>query len=471
MRIKTLSIITLIILLISSTFAQESAAIRFQKAQEAFDNSEYEKTLTLLNSIQKDYGDSPRIESLRALTLRDLNRPREAYQSLLIYFKLTAKLNLKNNAAHQALIELKDQLQQQLEKDVLDEKESLKTNRGKNTNNELKESNQTEKSTDDPLAELEMWNKVKTSTNAADYQMFIMRYPNGSFANLAKTKMTQLGDPVWNEVNKSKDAFVYRDFIKKNPNSPFVEAAKEKMKALTASMVDWEQIKDSSNPADFENYIKKYPDGTYTEDARKKVSLRYQEFIAKGKASVNAKNYEAAVRLFNEAANLDKNNPEPYELIGDIYWKKIFNEDGSAIDKAEQSYIESLKRGGKVIFITTIATGWSPGVWVTVTPLKCVIAADKYTYETDYDGLIIEKHEKVSVIMLNYPKALGKYFGVTGKGNQKQRELALYGYYDDNSVEIYRKLYKFDNWKDDFRKRTYAFLNILKTAQELSKAK
>lgn len=106
--LKALLLLALILSSLSVAFAQTGdVAGRFREAQEAFDNSQYEKTLTLLDAMQKEFGQSPRIESLRALTLRDLNRPREAYLSLLTYLKLTEKMNLSGSAAHKVLIELK----------------------------------------------------------------------------------------------------------------------------------------------------------------------------------------------------------------------------------------------------------------------------------------------------------------------------------------------------------------------------
>jgi hypothetical protein len=38
----------------------------------------------------------------------------------------------------------------------------------------------------DPLAELEAWNKVKNSKNAFDYAAFLKRFPDGSFADTAR---------------------------------------------------------------------------------------------------------------------------------------------------------------------------------------------------------------------------------------------------------------------------------------------
>ena len=56
--------------------------------------------------------------------------------------------------------------------------------------------------------------------------------------------------------------------------------------------------------------------------------------IAKAKEAVALNNYEEAIRLYNEAATLDKDNPEPYEQLGKLYWEKVFAADGSDLVKA-----------------------------------------------------------------------------------------------------------------------------------------
>ena len=277
---KTLFILAFVLSLLTITYAQTATqAERFRAAQEAFDNSQFEKTLTLLDAMEKEFGNSPRIESLRALTFRDLNRPRDAYLSLIAYFKLTENMNLSGNSAHQSLVDLRDELKAKLETDLSVKKDNLQSERNANAEKAISEADkrptQTSSSVSDPLAELEMWNKVKTSTNANDYYLFLMRFPAGGFAKQAKAKMDEIGDPVWNEIKISKDPFVYRDYIAKNPNSPFIVEAKEKMNMLAASIIAWEQIKDSSETEQFVEFLNKYPNSAQSNEAGKKASEFY----------------------------------------------------------------------------------------------------------------------------------------------------------------------------------------------------
>ncbi|HRH40534.1 MAG TPA: hypothetical protein PKY82_02740 [Pyrinomonadaceae bacterium] len=298
--INTLIILMLILGAITAVFAQTTANERFKIAQEAFDNSQYEKTLTLLSAIEKDFGKSPRIESLRALTLRDLNRPRDAYNSLLAYFKLTASMDLRNNETHKSLIELKDQLQKQLEKELLDEKKDLQKDREKNTNNELKESNQTKKADDDPLAEIDLWNKVKESNTASDYYLFIERFPNSVYLKSARQKMEIIKDSEWDKVKNSKDPFAIREFLKTNPNSAFAEKAKARMNMLAKSIISWETIRESKNVEDFNNYLNDFPDGVYTIEAKKNIIPYLQKDLTSYFSTKGATSSDHNVKFVND---------------------------------------------------------------------------------------------------------------------------------------------------------------------------
>lgn len=268
---KLLIIFTL--LFISFTLISAQAMVSFQSAQDAFDSSEYEKTLQLLQRIEKDTGKTPRIESLRAVTLKELNRPKEAYESLLVYFQLTAKLDLSNNEAHQSLIELRDELKSQLERKLQNEKDKLQAERNSKAEKSVSDGsaqNTTKKS--DPLEELELWNKVKESNTAADYYLFIERFPDGRFAAQARTKMNQVGDSEWNELKNSTDPIKFREYIKKYPNSPFIEQAKVRYEILAKELVEWELIKESQNADDFLRYADKFPNSAFYMEARNKAA-------------------------------------------------------------------------------------------------------------------------------------------------------------------------------------------------------
>jgi tetratricopeptide (TPR) repeat protein len=101
-------------------------------------------------------------------------------------------------------------------------------------------------------AELDDWNAIKDSKAAADYENFLKKYPNGAFADLAKLRVKQyasssapaattpaadpqlaeLGD--WNAIKDSKNAADFESFLKKYPNGNFRDLANLRLTQLNA---------------------------------------------------------------------------------------------------------------------------------------------------------------------------------------------------------------------------------------------
>lgn len=256
---------------------------QFDAAAEAFESGEYEQTIDLLAAYEKSNGTSPRLESLRALAYRDLEMPKESYQAILVYLRLTAKRDLSGSEAHQDMLKLRDEMLEAIEKEFKEKKEKLDEEREEEAQQiverleaiyqspEIRTSSssalpatvkakmersspgenaepteQRPRSTAfaaDALAELEMWRKINQSTVAMDYFLFIETFPNGQFTEIARKKMHELGDPVWNEVRKSFDPFKFRDYIKNNPDGPFIDVANSRMKELAEIAIEWEQIR------------------------------------------------------------------------------------------------------------------------------------------------------------------------------------------------------------------------------------
>jgi lipoprotein NlpI len=102
--------------------------------------------------------------------------------------------------------------------------------------------------------ELDFWNSIKDSKKAADYQAYLDKYPNGSFADLAKLRMKKYAaaaapaptpapakvDPqqaditYWNTIKTSKNADDYRAYLEKYPDGEFVDVAKLRVEQLSA---------------------------------------------------------------------------------------------------------------------------------------------------------------------------------------------------------------------------------------------
>lgn len=259
---------------------------QFDAAVEAFESGEYEQTIALLAAYEKSRGTSPRLESLRALAYRDLEKPKEAHQAILVYLRLTANREMSGSEAHQDMLKLRDEMLEAIEKKYKEDKEELDKERDEEADAIVAElesvysSPQIKRSyssalpasikseADDPpgeyigpppsaskaatpgmdaLAELEMWRKISESTVAMDYFLFIETFPDGQFTEIARKKMLEVGDPAWNAVRNDHDPFKFRDFIKNNPDSPFLELAKARMEVHAKVALEWELVMDSTD--------------------------------------------------------------------------------------------------------------------------------------------------------------------------------------------------------------------------------
>src|SRR5436190_16382726 len=156
---RLFKILTITALAITTASTINGQTEKFKAAQEAFDGGEYEQTITLLDTLEKSVGTSPRLESLRALAYRDLNKPREAYKALLVYFDLTKNVDLSASEAHKSLIELHDSLAIQFEKEFQDKKTDLQRQRDQDAEKKITaikastSTQTTDKALVDPLAE------------------------------------------------------------------------------------------------------------------------------------------------------------------------------------------------------------------------------------------------------------------------------------------------------------------------------
>jgi hypothetical protein len=280
---------------------------QFDAAVEAYESGEYERTISLLAAYEKANGTSPRLESLRALTYRDLEKPKEAHQAVLVYLRLTAGRNMSSSEAHQDMLKLRDEMLEAIEKKYKEDKEKLDKERDeaattivdeleafyrspqikRSYSSALPASLKTEaddangeyigppppesktESGMDSLAELEMWRKINQSAVAMDYFLFIESFPNGQFTEIARQKMHYIGDPVWNAVRESHDPFKFRDFIKNNPDSPFLDVARSRMEAHAKTALEWEQLRESRDPSKLRAFEARHPGHTLSVESKR----------------------------------------------------------------------------------------------------------------------------------------------------------------------------------------------------------
>jgi Tfp pilus assembly protein PilF len=109
----------------------------------------------------------------------------------------------------------------------------------------------------DPAAiELAYWDTIKNSNNPNDFKAYLDKYPDGQFAELAKSRAS-----ASRPANSSGDS---------------------------VEMIYWNAIKDSHSASDFRAYITKFPNGLFVELANSRISSLEAEANARDRANANA---------------------------------------------------------------------------------------------------------------------------------------------------------------------------------------
>jgi hypothetical protein len=120
----------------------------------------------------------------------------------------------------------------------------------------------------DPAAiELTYWDTIKNSNNPNDFKSYLDKYPDGQFAELAKSRSQPKA------VNNSGNG-----------------------DAASLEVTYWNAIKDSRNPSDFRAYTTKFPNGLFVELANSRISVLESETRERDRARLAA---EEADRLKN----------------------------------------------------------------------------------------------------------------------------------------------------------------------------
>ncbi|HEX3085720.1 MAG TPA: tetratricopeptide repeat protein [Pyrinomonadaceae bacterium] len=115
----------------------------------------------------------------------------------------------------------------------------------------------------DPAAiELAFWDTIKNSNNPNDFKSYLDKYPDGQFAELAKSR-ANAARPAGGGGSGGGDS---------------------------VEMMYWNAIKDSKNPADFRAYTTKFPGGLFAELANSRIATLEAEAneTARSRASAAA---------------------------------------------------------------------------------------------------------------------------------------------------------------------------------------
>jgi tetratricopeptide (TPR) repeat protein len=110
----------------------------------------------------------------------------------------------------------------------------------------------------DPAAiELSFWESIKNSNNPNDFKAYLDKYPDGQFAELAKSRA--------------------------NAARPSSGGGGD-----SVEMMYWNAIKDSRNPSDFRAYVTKFPGGLFVELANSRIATLEADANEAARAKANA---------------------------------------------------------------------------------------------------------------------------------------------------------------------------------------
>lgn len=119
----------------------------------------------------------------------------------------------------------------------------------------------------DPAAiELAYWDTIKNSNNPNDFKSYLDKYPDGQFAELAKSR-SNASKPMGGGGGGGGDS---------------------------VEMMYWNAIKDSRNPSDFRAYVTKFPGGLFVELANSRIATLESEANEAVRAKANAAAEERA---------------------------------------------------------------------------------------------------------------------------------------------------------------------------------
>ena len=148
------------------------------------------------------------------------------------------------------------------------------------------------------LQETVYWQSIMHSTNPSDIEAFLVRFPNGTFAGLARDRLTALREAVATPPVSGNE-------VSEQPVAQPLAAADGTLEALLSAAVYWlviteggssvdvegelreqlreelaESITDSTNPADIEAFLVRFPNGTLAELARNRLTALQEAVVA-----------------------------------------------------------------------------------------------------------------------------------------------------------------------------------------------
>ena len=124
-----------------------------------------------------------------------------------------------------------------------------------------------------PDQEVVFWESVRNSTNRAELEAYLAKYPDGAFAALARARIDALAaaEAKAKAAAAAPPAPERRAAEKAAPVDPPKPAAQPVKPQAGQEALFWESVRNSSNPAELKAYLAKYPEGEFAPLARARL--------------------------------------------------------------------------------------------------------------------------------------------------------------------------------------------------------
>jgi uncharacterized membrane protein len=146
-----------------------------------------------------------------------------------------------------------------------------------------------------PSAEIEFWDSIKNSMNKDYFKGYLEQFPNGVFASIARTRIAELesarpeqakpkpapDEVEWQRLASSTDAADFESFVRTFPESSHRVEAQTKAQSLRPKaeppptpqdQLAWQRIANSTDPSDFKSFARTFPDSVHRTEAEAKVA-------------------------------------------------------------------------------------------------------------------------------------------------------------------------------------------------------
>lgn len=112
------------------------------------------------------------------------------------------------------------------------------------------------------------WRSASTENTLTAYESFLKQYPNGNYAQSAKTEIFNIRETeAWTSATNLNTYNGYKDYIANFPNGQHIEEA-QNMAYNIGMNDDWNATQKANTTSAYMSFISKYPDSKYIESAQ-----------------------------------------------------------------------------------------------------------------------------------------------------------------------------------------------------------